>query len=310
METTARADAPLPEEPVSLLAATDWNEEWKRLQRIRRRADDAQFWNKRSKSFDSKDAPSPYVRAFIDLVDVAPGSRVLDMGCGTGSLAVPLALAGNRVIAADFSDGMLAETKRRIEATGAAGVEPVLLAWDDDWEAAGIGENSVDVAFASRSIATADLAGALAKLTRAARVKCAATLTLGASPRMDPRVLAAVGVRNLHGSDFQYAWNILFNAGYAPTAAYIDSLRKDTYDSREEARADFDRMLSDVIDPRRTAELAQAREKLEDWLDAELVPNETAGRINEKGRAEGRLKIAHPRTIRWGFLSWKPEPAR
>ncbi|MCC6109921.1 MAG: methyltransferase type 12, partial [Denitrobacterium sp.] len=105
-------------------------------------------------------------------------------------------------------------------------------------------------------------------------------------------------------------WNILFNAGYAPTAAYIDSLRKDTYDSREEARTDFDRMLTDVIDPRRTAELAQAREKLEDWLDAELVPNETAGRINEKGRAEGRLKIAHPRTIRWGFLSWKPEPAR
>lgn len=307
METAARPDAPLPGEPVSALAATDWNEEWKRLQRVRRKADDAQFWNKRSKNFDSKDAPSPYVSAFLGLLDVAPGSRVLDMGCGTGSLAVPLALAGNQVVAADFSEGMLAETRRRMEANGTDGVHPLLLAWDDDWDAAGIGAKSVDVAFASRSIATADLAAALAKLTRTARVRCAATLTLGSSPRMDPRVLAACGVRNFHGSDFQYAWNILFNAGYAPTAAYIDSLRTDTYESREEARADFDRMLTDVIDPRRTDELARARKKLDSWLDDELVPNEHAGRINEKGRAEGRLKIAHPRLIRWGFLSWTPE---
>ncbi len=310
METTARSCAPLPDEPISLLAATDWNEEWKRLQRIRRKADDAQFWNKRSKNFDSKDAPSPYVRAFLDLIDVTPGSSVLDMGCGTGSLAVPLARAGNRVIAADFSRGMLEEAARRIEATGAKGIETKLLAWDDDWDAAGLGEDAVDVAFASRSIATADLAAALAKLTRTARMRCAATLTLGSSPRMDARVLAACGVRNFHGSDFQYAWNILFNAGFAPTAAYIDSQRKDTYDSREEARADFDRMLTDVIDPRRTGELARARAKLEDWLDAELVPNPTAGRLNEKGRAEGRLAIAHPRTIRWGFLSWDPRSTR
>ena len=112
METTARSSAPLPDEPISLLAATDWNEEWKRLQRIRRKADDAQFWNKRSKNFDSKDTPSPYVRAFLNLIDVEPESRVLDMGCGTGSLAVPLAHAGNRVIAADFSRGMLEETAR------------------------------------------------------------------------------------------------------------------------------------------------------------------------------------------------------
>ena len=39
-------------EHISTLQETDWNEEWKRLQRVRRKADDAQYWNKRSKNFD------------------------------------------------------------------------------------------------------------------------------------------------------------------------------------------------------------------------------------------------------------------
>ena len=33
--------------------------------------------------------------------------NVFDMGCGTGALAVPLGLAGHKVVAADFSRGML-----------------------------------------------------------------------------------------------------------------------------------------------------------------------------------------------------------
>ena len=34
-----------------LLTATDWNEEWKELQKVRRHADDAAFWDKRSATF-------------------------------------------------------------------------------------------------------------------------------------------------------------------------------------------------------------------------------------------------------------------
>ena len=48
-----------------LLTTTDWNEEWKELQKVRRHADDAAFWDKRSATFTTKDAPNLYVEKFL-----------------------------------------------------------------------------------------------------------------------------------------------------------------------------------------------------------------------------------------------------
>ena len=52
---------------VNPLTARDWNEEWKRLQQARRRFDDASYWDKRSATFTTKDAPNPYVERFLEL---------------------------------------------------------------------------------------------------------------------------------------------------------------------------------------------------------------------------------------------------
>lgn len=52
----------------------------------------------------------PVVRA---AVGNAAGRRALDLGCGTGRHALWLAAAGARVTAVDFSEGMLAEARRK-----------------------------------------------------------------------------------------------------------------------------------------------------------------------------------------------------
>lgn len=46
------------------------------------------------------------------------GLKVLDLGCGTGRHAIRLAAAGARVTAVDFSDGMLAEARRKAQGAG------------------------------------------------------------------------------------------------------------------------------------------------------------------------------------------------
>ena len=286
------------------LAVTDWNDEWKRLQRIRRKMDDAQYWNTRSKSFGTKDSPSPYVAQFLELAGVQPGETVLDMGCGTGSLAVPLAHAGAQVIAADFSQGLLDELAMRMSETGVGGIEARLLAWADDWEAAGLTQGCVDVAIASRSISTFDMTEALDKLTNVARRRCCIALPTGCSPRMDPRVLKLCGVENNHGADHQYAWNILQNKGLFPTCSYIDSVRKDTFGSIEEACEDMGRMVDETLDPSRTDEIREAKERLRAWLEEELVANEEVGQDDGKGYPQKALRLKHPRIVRWAFIAW------
>ncbi len=107
-----------------LLTTTDWNEEWKELQKVRRHADDAAFWDKRSATFTTKDAPNLYVEKFLGYADIRPGETVFDMGCGTGALAVPLGEAGHKVVAADFSQGMLDQMQARLDAAGVRTVFP------------------------------------------------------------------------------------------------------------------------------------------------------------------------------------------
>jgi demethylmenaquinone methyltransferase/2-methoxy-6-polyprenyl-1,4-benzoquinol methylase len=43
----------------------------------------------------------------VDLAEVGPGDRALDVATGTGDLAIALAARGADVVGADFSDGML-----------------------------------------------------------------------------------------------------------------------------------------------------------------------------------------------------------
>lgn len=86
-------------------------EEWRKLDATRRKPDSQAHWDKRAETFSFKDAPDSYLRAFIGKAGIAGGECVLDMGCGTGSLAVALASMGCSVVAADFSEGMLSRLR-------------------------------------------------------------------------------------------------------------------------------------------------------------------------------------------------------
>ncbi len=72
---------------------------------------------------------SPRGSADAFAAHVAPGARVLDCACGTGTLAVGLALRGHEVVATDASAAMVARTQR-LAAANDVGVDASVCTWE------------------------------------------------------------------------------------------------------------------------------------------------------------------------------------
>lgn len=60
-------------------------------------------------------------QSLVDAIDVRPGHRILELGCGTGQVTARLLAAGATVVAVDAMDAMLIGARRR--APGATFIE-------------------------------------------------------------------------------------------------------------------------------------------------------------------------------------------
>lgn len=276
--------------PCVTLAGVDWQRAWEELEAIRPTPGGVEHWNKRSSSYGNM-RYGDYEQRFLELAQIEPGSTVLDFGCGVGLLAIPLARQGCKVIACDFSQGMLDQLAAHVREAGVEDlVESRLLSWDDDWAAAGLIPDSVDVAIASRSIATPNLEGALRKLDSVARTRVCVTVAAGASPRRDVRAYEAVGRSLFWVPDYAYCLNILLASGVFADLTYIVTHRRPAFDSRADALSQLAEMMGGDLSPEEEARLAA-------YVDARYVEDLTMP-------ADRTFAARHDCPVRWAFISW------
>jgi len=265
--------------------AVDWNRVWQaQLARRSSPKRDARFWDGRASSFAKAISETVYTDQFLSIMKPKAHWTVLDMGCGSGTLAVPLAKLVSSVTAVDFSGEMLAVVRERCEAEGIRNITTIHGQWEDDWEKLGI--DTYDVAIASRSMVTDDQQASIMKLNAAAR-KCVYIVTVVGDGPHDRRLFDAVGRPLTPCPDYIYSYNMLYQMGILANVAFIDETRNRTYNSPEEAVASMHWMFDELS--------SREEEKLTAYFKEHLVFR------------FGSWRLSYDKLVRWAVMWWEKE---
>ncbi|MBO1111721.1 class I SAM-dependent methyltransferase [Bordetella petrii] len=238
-----------------------------------------QAWDRRAGELGPRAPRSRYADDFIARMQLDGARTLLDVGCGAGTLALPLAARLQQVVGLDYSAGMLDALARNAQAQGVGNIQPLLRAWEDDWSDVPV----CDIVVASRSTAVEDMAGALAKLHAKARLRVYLTHLAGGH-FIDPAIQQVLGRTRPAMPGYIYVINILHGMGIQPSLDYI------SVPSQLAAAPDFDDYARRV---------ARSMGGLDD---------------DERGRLQAWYRRASPQErvgapLRWAFIHWQKDGA-
>ncbi|MEM2124461.1 MAG: class I SAM-dependent methyltransferase [Methanolinea sp.] len=222
----------------------NWNELWKAIfasspGRIEKEKDPGAVWDRKARAYQ-KATRGEQESAERDLayVRLLPTDTVLDMGAGTGRLAVPMARRVSHVTALDASSGMLSILRENMGRAGLANYTCVHMRWEDVVVGRDIAPH--DVVVAAFSLGIYDLAAALEKLDAAARR--AVYLFWHAGEWRGPdemelyrAVFGELGAARKGYPDYIFPLNILHDAGIYASVRIYDAGWETTYASVDEA---------------------------------------------------------------------------
>ncbi len=228
----------------------DWNEIWKetleKQVKSNRNVDCSTIWY-------SKENARRFWRMFqdeksreitekrIEGMKLSPNSRVLDIGAGPGTLAIPISQRVAHVTAVEPSDGMMGVMQDNIKEYGIENIDPV----HKNWEAVDVESDlsaPYDVVFASYSLGMKDIRTSVQKMVDASSKYVYLYWFAGeTSWDMHSRKLWPL----LHGSEYQPApkcdvlYNVLYDMGIYPNISVFPFEHIHRFTTLEEAVEDF-----------------------------------------------------------------------
>jgi SAM-dependent methyltransferase len=222
----------------------DWNELWEAIHvsspgRTAKDSEPGTIWDKKASSYHrgTRDERSATQRD-LEYLDLRAGDTVLDMGAGTGRLAVPIAGRVSHVTALDPSGGMLGILQERMSAEGRTNYSCLQMRWED--VVIGRDIEPHDTVIAAFSLGFYDLWSALEKLNAAARRSV--YLFWHAGEWRGPEEMALYravfgdrGVMKKGYPDYQYPLNILHDEGIYANVRIYQAIWEAVYESAEEA---------------------------------------------------------------------------
>lgn len=239
------------------------------------------FWDGRALEFSEHAASTGYPEAFLRILKPRKNWTVLDMACGGGTLAIPLAKKVKSITAVDFSERMLEIVAQRCREGGLANVKTLPGRWEDDWDRLGIAVH--DVAIASRSLHSEDAKDSIAKLDRVAKKAVYISTQVGDGP-FDRKLLGSVGREFRLRPDYIFYVNLLYEMGIRANVTFIPESNPNSWESHEEALQDQRWMFQGMTE--------EEEEKVRAYLRQHL------------GLVKGRWRLPYSRNYSWAVLYW------
>lgn len=261
-----------------------WDEFW--AYELKQKEDRGKDWDKAAASFQKRAKKDDYHDALFSKLILDENDSILDLGCGEGSITLPLAQKVRKVTGVDSSTKMLELLNQRAENEGIDNVKTILKPLEDiTFEEVG----SHDVVLASRSLnGIIPIKRTLEEINKIANKYVFITLFGPENWKIEGEFNEYIGRENKHFPGHDYLFNILFNMGIYANIERLDIKAYREYDSIEEAM-DNGKFRLDLLDDEEKA-------KLREYLEKILRKNPETGKLyNKKDKAD------------WILIWWKKD---
>lgn len=234
-------------------------------------------WDEAAPGFYKRTRKDDYNTALFDKLILDENDTVLDVGCGEGSVTVPLAKKVKKVIGIDSSPKMLEYLEKRARDNDIDNIETILKPIEEiTYEEIG----DVDVVVCSRSLnAIIPIEETLAELNKIANKYVFITIFGPENKKLEKDFDKRLGIQTEDFPDYNYFFNILFNMGIYANVERFDLKNYKIYDSIEDAMNNGKFRLDLYSDSQ--------KEELKKYLEEVLIKDEKTGKLyNEKDKAD------------------------
>ena len=274
----------------------DWNSLWQEESAHSHwnKTSQKDLWNKRAESFNKRISrvvegkegldKDDYISKILARIEVKPEWSVLDIGCGPGTLAIPLAKKVKSVTALDISSEMLKHLKANADNDGLNNIRYLNASWQEAFTAKLVGTH--DVVVASRSLMSGDMKEAISNIISIAGQAAYLTFPIIHLP-FDWEVYKAIGRDGKKHPPYIYIYNMLYQMGIRANVEILCSRIKVQFPSIEETIDD----LQWRTDPF----TAEEKTKLIEFLKKKFAEQKDAPVFTHEGYSK------------WALIWWKKE---